>query len=531
MNWTENLLTKRALWIVAGASIGVIGTATFLSGTGLRPSIAQTQTPQAKLAKFEAAGAPTIATLDQTFADLTEQFAPSVVHIRVGKMNGGNQMMSGEGSGFVYSSDGWIITNDHVVEGADSVTVVFNDGRELKGVVRRAKDSQNDVAVVKVDASGLPVAKIADSGLVRPGQFALAFGAPFGLENTVTIGHISGLGRNSAVNGMPGQLSRGYSSMIQTDAAINPGNSGGPLVNIHGEVIGVNTSILSTGPVPASAGVGFAIPSNQVKLIADKLIANQPIKRVYLGLLPADLTPYEKKQKNIEFGAVIREVTPAMPAAKAGLKEGDIIVKIGDIRVRNEQDLRNAMLGLSTDRKVSVEFTRDGKTMNADMQPVGSLPMANNVMPNQDPRQMNPDEFFKRFDDNNQGDVRERLKELLKDPSAKGGAATPDRTPAPSDGKLRLGVMVTELTPELRKEYNIPESAKGLLVTEVQGNTLAERMGIPEGALIHSVDGVTVTTPEELKNRVLKFQKGKNVSVEFSTYKNGTIRSTSSIPY
>ena len=212
---------KTPLWVGAGIVIGALAMGTFISGSGLKLATAQSNSVQTKLANLGGAGLAGLEAMDNAFAEVSEAIAPSVVHIRWGDTGptatrGGG---SAEGSGFIYTSDGWIITNDHVVNGAKEVTVVLNDGRELKGTVRRSNDLQNDVALVKVDAKDLPTASIGDSGKVRMGQFALAFGAPFGLENTLTVGHISALGRATQAGD---QFStRNYTAMIQTDAPIN----------------------------------------------------------------------------------------------------------------------------------------------------------------------------------------------------------------------------------------------------------------------------------------------------------------------
>jgi S1-C subfamily serine protease len=227
--------------------------------------------------------AASLQAMDAQFADLVEQISPSVVHIRVGDapkdsdVNGMMQSptMQGQGSGVIFRNDGWIVTNDHVVMDAEKVTVVLSNGKEYTGTVKRLEDDRNDIAVVKIDAKDLVAAPFAKSK-VRPGQYAIAVGAPFGLENTVTIGHISALGRMNMAGGGNGET-RSYVNMIQTDAAINPGNSGGPLLNIDGEVIGINTSIYSAsagvmGGSPSNAGIGFTIPAEQAEFIANLLI-------------------------------------------------------------------------------------------------------------------------------------------------------------------------------------------------------------------------------------------------------------------
>ena len=205
----------------------------------------------------------------------------------------------------IYTQDGWIITNDHVVAGADSVKVVMSDGREIDGEIHRIGDQQLDIALVKVKAKNLPTLKFSESDSVRVGQFAIAVGAPFGLANSVTVGHVSAIGRP----GLAGDRVSGprvYRDMIQTDAAINPGNSGGPLINIDGEVIGINTTIYS--PTGTSSGIGFAIPANIVRVVADEMIATGKFDRGFIGIEPVNLKPYQLKERKIDGGALVSSV-------------------------------------------------------------------------------------------------------------------------------------------------------------------------------------------------------------------------------
>ncbi|MER3462124.1 MAG: hypothetical protein C4342_03725, partial [Armatimonadota bacterium] len=262
----------------------------------------------------------------------------------------------GEGSGVVYRPDGYIITNSHVVGGSKTVDVFLADGRETKGeVIADPADPLADVAVIKVPEKNLIAARFGDSFEVKPGQLALAIGAPFGLPQSVSFGHVSANGRTApwVIGG------KAYLNMIQTDAAINPGNSGGPLLNYKGEVIGINTIINTT--TGASSGVGFAIPSNTVRLVADQLIANGKVIRAYLGLTPENLKPFEVKKFGVQQGTVVRNVEEGSAAAKAGIKPGDIITEIQGRRIRGEQDLRDAMLIHKPGTSVIIKYIRSGK--------------------------------------------------------------------------------------------------------------------------------------------------------------------------
>jgi serine protease Do len=286
-----------------------------------------------------------------------------------------------------------------VVGGFDSVKVVLNDGRELDGKVIRAEDI--DLAVVKVDATDLPTLPFGDSSKVRPGQFSMAVGSPFGLDNTVTFGHISALGRTNQIRDERLNLNRDYPDLIQTDTAINMGNSGGPLVNVRGEVIGINTAIFS--PSGMNNGIGFAIPSNTARLIADKLITDGKVRRGAMGLLPQTLPIYKRKELGVDGGASVQQVVNGTPAAIAGIKQGDVIVRIGNIPVKNETDVRDAMLNYAPGEKVEVEVVRDkqSKTFTVALTSLDKLPQgrSNAVPPAPDQNPLDPASNSRRVTD------------------------------------------------------------------------------------------------------------------------------------
>jgi serine protease Do len=232
-----------------------------------------------------------------------------------------------EGSGTVIREDGYILTNRHVVEEADRIKVRFKDGKEYNATVR-GEDAQSDLAVIKIDAGSLTVAKLADSSKTRVGEFAIAIGAPFSLDYSVTFGHVSAKGRH-IINGEEGAAMD--QDFIQTDANINPGNSGGPLVNIDGEVIGINALIRGL-----RTGIGFAIPSNLAKEISAKLIADGKVTRAWLGVgirALADFTEFKDTLKDVDDGVVISEILRDGPAAKSDLKPSDIITAVDGVRV------------------------------------------------------------------------------------------------------------------------------------------------------------------------------------------------------
>jgi Do/DeqQ family serine protease len=276
----------------------------------------------------------------------------------------------GSGSGFIIKADGLILTNSHVVDGADAVMVTLKDGRELKGKVL-GQDPITDVAVVKVQADNLPTVSLGNSDQLRPGEWAIAIGNPLGLDNTVTAGIISATGRTSAQVGVPDKRV----GFIQTDAAINPGNSGGPLLNQQGEVIGMNTAIIAGG----AQGLGFAIPIKTAQRIADQLISKGKVEHPYLGIRMTTLTPELRKQinsdpnSNVEVredrGVLIFRVMPNAPAAKAGLKSGDVITKLNGQPVTTADQVQQAVENSSVGGTLQVEVRRNGQTLTMSLQP------------------------------------------------------------------------------------------------------------------------------------------------------------------
>ncbi|OYQ64396.1 serine protease [Pseudanabaena sp. SR411] len=268
----------------------------------------------------------------------------------------------GTGSGFIINKEGDIITNAHVVSGADKVTVILKDGRQIEGKVL-GSDELTDIAVVQVKPDNLPTVSIGSSANLQPGDWAIAIGNPLGLDNTVTAGIISAIGRNSGQIGVDKRV-----SFIQTDAAINPGNSGGPLLNQNGEVIGVNTAIIQ-----GAQGLGFAIPIETAQRIAKQLIANGKVSRAYLGIQMVTVDPNVKKQVNqdTEFGIQISEdkgvlitrVVDDSPAAKAGAKRGDVIVKFNDKEILSADQVTQLVEDRAVGDKIRMEVKRAGQTV------------------------------------------------------------------------------------------------------------------------------------------------------------------------
>ncbi|MHC5937381.1 HhoA/HhoB/HtrA family serine endopeptidase [Nostoc sp.] len=284
-----------------------------------------------------------------------------------------NRVERGTGSGFIISADGRILTNAHVVDGADTVTVTLKDGRSFKGKVL-GKDDLTDVAVVKIQAENLPLVTLGNSDKLQPGEWAIAIGNPLGLDNTVTTGIISATGRSSNQIGAPDKRVE----YIQTDAAINPGNSGGPLLNYRGEVIAMNTAIIQ-----GAQGLGFAIPINTAQRISSQLIATGKVEHPYLGIQMVGLTPQLKQNINSDpnsglsvnedKGVLVVKVVPNSPAAKAGIRAGDVIQKLGGQAVTDASSVQKVVENSQVGSDLRMELRRNGQNLNIAVQP-GAFP-------------------------------------------------------------------------------------------------------------------------------------------------------------
>lgn len=285
-----------------------------------------------------------------------------------------NRVERGTGSGFIISADGRILTNAHVVDGADTVTVTLKDGRSFKGKVL-GKDELTDVAVVKIQANNLPLVALGNSDQLQPGEWAIAIGNPLGLDNTVTTGIISATGRSSNLIGAPDKRVE----YIQTDAAINPGNSGGPLLNSRGQVIAMNTAIIQ-----GAQGLGFAIPINTAQHVSSQLIATGKVEHPYLGIQMVGLTPQLKQNINSDpniglsvnedKGVLVVKVVPNSPAAKAGIRAGDVIQKLGGQSVTDASSVQKAVENSQVGGDLRMELRRNGQNLNVAVQP-GAFPI------------------------------------------------------------------------------------------------------------------------------------------------------------
>jgi serine protease Do len=345
---------------------------------------------------FAAANAPTtLKDLGEAFVEVSKKVKPAVVNIssskklasggspkdmepffknhpfkeffgdeffkkfRPGPFHGKGFRQRGMGSGVVVSPDGYILTNAHVVKGADEINVTLADKRSYKAKVKGV-DSESDIAVIKIDANSLPIAKMGDSDKLRVGEIVLAVGNPFGLDQTVTSGIVSAKGRTNV-----GIID--YEDFIQTDAAINPGNSGGPLVNIQGEVVGINTAIATRSG--GYQGIGFAIPSNSAKLIMESLLTEGKVRRGLLGVNIQDLNESlaESFGKTEASGALVAQVIPGSPAEKAGVKSGDIILKFNGKNVSGAGQLKNLVGRVKPGSDANLTIFRDRKKMTLNV--------------------------------------------------------------------------------------------------------------------------------------------------------------------
>ncbi|CAN5612391.1 Do family serine endopeptidase [soil metagenome] len=518
----DTIKTKQtiALTLVAGVALGAIGMGAAVSGHGfVSPAYAQkTNISAARLAanSVPAEDVAALKSLDSSFASLAEFVAPAVVDIKsvTERAQGANgervPVAGGQGSGFIFRKDGWIMTNDHVVGGFDKVTVTLRDGREFPGKVFRSPD--NDIAVVKIEARDLPTLAFGDSTSVRPGQFALALGAPLGLDQSVTIGHISAIHR--ADQSIQGRL---YADLLQTDTAINMGNSGGPLVNVDGQVIGINSAIYS--PSGASSGIGFAIPAHTAQLIGNKLVDGGKVTRAFFGVQPSTVKEYKAKELGLQGGAILDDVSTASPADKAGLRKNDLVTKIDGREILTGAALRLSMYDIKPGQTVQVEYYRDGKKATV------------NVMTGDAPKEPAPTEQKTR---------RRRLQDLFGDGSPFGnGAPAPDLfgdkgqgfgdedeggivPQIPNDGKPRLGVNVSDISTEMRKQFGIPAGTKGAIVASVIPGTIADNLGLLPGDVITQLGGKPVTDGAGLVAIVKGVKKGDSKSIKVARYRKGT---------
>jgi serine protease Do len=407
------------------------------------------------------------------FADLVERVGPAVVNIRTTErgtegprsplrrrapaLQGSDEVPRGEGSGFILSADGYVMTNAHVVEGATEVYVTLTDKREFKAKIIGA-DERTDVALVKIDATALPVLRTGDVSKLRVGEWVVAIGSPFGLENSVTAGIVSAKQRETGSD----------ISFIQTDVAVNPGNSGGPLINIRGEAVGINSQILS--PVGSFIGISFAIPIDEALRISDQLKATGRVVRGYLGIQPTDV-PRELAEeyalnKGKAKGAFVRQVIAGTPADKAGIQPGDVVLSVNGKPVDGAVDLRRSLGIIKPGSIVVLQVNRRGKLM----------------------------------------EFKPSLAEL--NPQVAVAERTESAEPRISTVAKNWGLSVTNLSDA---ERQATRGVGGVRVTAVAAG--AEAVGLKPGDVVLAVGTVDVTDARQFDAVVARFDKSKPLPV------------------
>jgi serine protease Do len=421
------------------------------------------------------------------FSDLADTVSPAVVHIKVEKTVkasgrnfgsfgqnpfGDNERFKeffgrhfgqqrqpefkqpSQGSGFIIDKSGYIVTNNHVVEGADKITVILKDETQYDAKVV-GLDPVTDIALIKVDPKkSLPTVGLGSSADLRVGEWVAAIGSPFGLEYTVTAGIVSAKGR--VIGSGP------YDDFIQTDASINPGNSGGPLINMQGEVVGINTMIIAGGQ-----GIGFAIPIDQVKNIVAQLKSDGEVTRGWLGVTIQDLKGSLAEYYGVEgkSGVMVADVIPGDPADQAGIKPKDIITQVNGKKVTTSRDLTNLAASLAVGDTAKVMIVRDGKQKTLEVK-VGKRPLTM--------------------------------------------AAASQNQQNQKEGEY--GFEVTELTPEIARRFNVKETA-GVIVVGVEPDSKADAAGVKQGDLIIEVNRKNVDSVKDFKNLIDRHKKADGINL------------------
>ena len=423
---------------------------------------------------------PSPVELSRTFIDVAKQVKPAVVNLNViekpsSQASRGQAMPQipgfppfgqpreqgkrrGTGSGVIVSADGYILTNNHVAGDASEIKVKLANGTEYNAKLI-GTDPETDLAVIKIEGSNFPFARLGDSSLSQQGEWVIALGSPFGLEQTMTAGIISATGRDLR-NGP-------YDNYLQTDASINPGNSGGPLLNMQGEVIGINTMIFSRSG--GSEGIGFAIPSNLGQKIYNQLVKNGKVSRGYLGLNLQTPTPNVAKSLGYEgvTGALVGDVAQGGPAAKSDLRSGDMIVEFDGQKVTSAKQLTEAVADTLSGKAVPVKYLRDGRVQTTTIQ-IGDRPSSKQVAE----RELN---------DTSQGS--------------------------------KLGISVATVPPELAAELKLKVKS-GVAIQAVQPGSPAAEAGLQPGDVIHRVNQTQVTSVETLTSSLKNLQNSKDAVLQ-----------------
>lgn len=374
------------------------------------------------------------------------------------------ERMHALGSGVIISSDGYIVTNNHVIEGADDIRITLFDGRVYRPVWIRT-DPPTDVALIKIRAKDLPYLVFADSDKVKVGDIVLAVGNPFGLDHTVTQGIVSYIGRGLRITE--------YGNYIQTDAAINPGNSGGPLVNCRGQIIGINTAIISK--TATYAGIGFAIPSNTVKFVVDQLKESEQVVRSYLGVTIEDLTPGLAETfglKSTTTGCVVTAVMPNSPASKAGIRPEDVILEFNGIKVKDSDHLRDLVARTPPGKEVEIIVWRNKK----------------------------------------KEEIEVKLEKMPKDFLSRAPKWHRKGLEGPEEASKidQLGITIKTLDDQLAEKYGY-EGLQGVVVIEIDPDSEAAYAGLNEGDLIVKVQDIKIRNVNDFKEAIQKYPPHKGI--------------------
>ncbi len=365
------------------------------------------------------------------------------------------------GSGVIVDRDGFILTNNHVVKGADDIRIRLSDKREFKGKLV-GTDPKTDIAVIKIDSNRLPSVKLGDSDRLRVGEMVIAIGNPFGLNQTVTSGIVSATGRANV--GIAD-----YEDFIQTDAPINPGNSGGALINVRGELVGINTAIFSTSG--GYQGIGFAIPSNMARVVMDNLVKKGRVVRGYLGVSMQPITPEIANQLGVrgDNGALVGDVVGGSPAEKAGIRRGDVITEYGGKEFGDAPALRNMVATTAPGKEVVIKLLRDGKPVT----------------------------------------VKTTITEIPQEA----------RTSAPSVGNNLRGVSVQDLTPESRKRLGVARKVNGVIVTAISEDAPAAGL-LKRNDIIMEVERKATRNVKDYLATVSKIKEGRDILLH--VHRNGS---------
>lgn len=363
------------------------------------------------------------------------------------------------GSGVIVSPDGYIITNNHVVEKSDEIKITLPDRKTFRGILVGA-DPKTDIAILKIDASDLPTLKWGDSDTLQVGEFVLAIGSPYGLSNTVTMGIISAVGRANV--GIAD-----YEDFIQTDAAINPGNSGGPLVNIKGELIGINTAIFSrTG---GYQGIGFAVPCNMVRLIMEQLIEKGKVTRGWIGVTIQELTPELAQEFGLKKskGALVSDVAKNSPAGKAGIMKGDVIIELNGKEIKDVSSLRNMVAQSRAGSEITLKIQRSGKELS----------------------------------------VRVVIVELPREVAE----VAPDRLAPDPEARVLTGLTVMNLTKEIIRQLGFTKDERGVVVVRVEPGSPADDAELKKGDIIKEINRKEINSLEEFNRDATNIKRNEAV--------------------